>query len=166
MDWAQVCGINRGHSAGRLSLPGDEGLVTSICLAVAIPVAAIDAVVVCSANVGSVAFLSRIQMRRRTSFWVLAVRAVRKEGISATIGARPHRALIITRKEVRKAKIGLRAKPASSQRAAWGEALWARDEIDRFRQTSDRAALQPDFCVLVFSFQGSEQRVRIQSSER
>ena len=46
-DWAQVCGINRGHSAGRWSLPGDEGLVTSICLAVAIPVAATGAVVVC-----------------------------------------------------------------------------------------------------------------------
>ncbi len=44
-EWAQVCGINRGHSAGRLSLPGDEGLVTSICLAVAIPVAAIGEVV-------------------------------------------------------------------------------------------------------------------------
>ena len=47
VDWAQVCGINRGHSAGRLSLPGDEGLVTSICLAVAIRVAAIVAVVLC-----------------------------------------------------------------------------------------------------------------------
>ena len=40
VDWAQVCGINQGHSAGRLGLPGDEGLVTSIFLAVALPVAA------------------------------------------------------------------------------------------------------------------------------
>ena len=40
MHWAQVCGINRSHSAGRLSLHGDEGLVTSICLASAICVAA------------------------------------------------------------------------------------------------------------------------------
>ena len=45
VDWVQLCGINRGHSAGRWSLPGDEGLVTSICLAVAIPVAAVGAVV-------------------------------------------------------------------------------------------------------------------------
>ena len=40
------------HSIHPLSLPGDAGLVTSICLAVAIPVAAIGAVVVCSANAG------------------------------------------------------------------------------------------------------------------
>ena len=47
VDWAQVCGINRGHSAGRLSLPGDEGLVTSTFHAAAIRVAAIGAVVAC-----------------------------------------------------------------------------------------------------------------------
>jgi hypothetical protein len=37
---AQVCGINQGHSAARLILQGDEGLVTLICLEVAIPIAA------------------------------------------------------------------------------------------------------------------------------
>ena len=47
VDWAQVCGIDRVHSAGRLSLQDDEGLVTSICLAAAIRVAANGAVVVC-----------------------------------------------------------------------------------------------------------------------
>lgn len=36
-----VCEINQGHSTGRLSLQGDEGLVTSILLAVAIVVAVI-----------------------------------------------------------------------------------------------------------------------------
>ncbi len=46
-DWAQVCGSNRGHSAGRWSLPSDEALVISICVVVAIPVVAIGAVVVC-----------------------------------------------------------------------------------------------------------------------
>ena len=112
LDWAQVCGINRGHSAGRWSLPGDEGLVTSIGLAVAIPVAAIDAVVVCSAHAGSVVLLKRFQMRRLTSCCVLAARAERQEGISATIGARPHRALINTRqKEIRKAFSPLRSLP-------------------------------------------------------
>ena len=49
----------RSTQRGRLSLPGDEGLVTSICLAVAIPVAAIGAVVVCSANAGSLVLLRR-----------------------------------------------------------------------------------------------------------
>ena len=38
MDWAHVCGINRGHSAARPSLQCDEVLVTSICLAFLIPV--------------------------------------------------------------------------------------------------------------------------------
>jgi hypothetical protein len=47
VDWAQLCGFNRGHSAGRRILPCGEGLVTSICLAAAIPVAAIGAVVGC-----------------------------------------------------------------------------------------------------------------------
>ena len=42
-DWAQVCGINRGHSAGRLSLQCDEGLVTSTFQAAAFRVAAIGA---------------------------------------------------------------------------------------------------------------------------
>ena len=41
VDWAQFCGTNRGHSAGRLSLPGDDGLVTSKWLAAAIPVVAV-----------------------------------------------------------------------------------------------------------------------------
>ncbi len=49
----------------------------------------------CSANVKRVVFLRRIQVRSLTSRWVLAAQLVRKEGISATIGARPHRALII-----------------------------------------------------------------------
>ena len=35
VDCVQICGINRGHSAGHLSLQGDEGIVTSIFLAVA-----------------------------------------------------------------------------------------------------------------------------------
>jgi hypothetical protein len=47
VDWAQVCGINRGHSAGILSLSGNERLVTSIWLAAAIRVAAIVAVGLC-----------------------------------------------------------------------------------------------------------------------
>ena len=36
VDWAHVCGINLGHSAGRLILQGDVGPVTSIWLAAAI----------------------------------------------------------------------------------------------------------------------------------
>ena len=40
VDWVQPCGTNQGHSARRLTLHGDEGLVTSICLASAFLVAA------------------------------------------------------------------------------------------------------------------------------
>ena len=44
VDRVQVCGINRGHSAGRLSLQGDQGLVISTLQAVAISVVAICAI--------------------------------------------------------------------------------------------------------------------------
>ena len=40
--WTQVCGISRGHLAGRPSLQDDKGLVTSI-LSAAIRVAAVGA---------------------------------------------------------------------------------------------------------------------------
>ena len=56
-----------------------------------------------SANVESVVFLRRILTTRQASFGVLASRAVMNEGMSATTGARPHRAMIITRQEVSKA---------------------------------------------------------------
>ena len=39
-----------------------------------------------SANVKSIVFLRRIQATRLASFWMLAARAVRKNGISATMG--------------------------------------------------------------------------------
>lgn len=45
VDWVQVCSINKDHVAGRLSLQGDKGLVTLICLASVIPVAVMAAVV-------------------------------------------------------------------------------------------------------------------------
>ena len=56
----QVCGINRGHSVRRLSLHADEGLVTSILPAVAIPVAAIGTLVACVEELDGVKLCGRM----------------------------------------------------------------------------------------------------------
>ena len=82
MDWAQVCGINQRHSAGRLSLPGDKGLVTSIFLAAALRVVAI------ANQVQAPYFLrDRDAAFSRVSFTLnLTIFVIRLNGIGASSG--------------------------------------------------------------------------------